>query len=99
MTAAAAAFEKPNNQMTKHHISGHLVCKLCSLQPPTIDWPDKCTFPDISLQLCVQMIMLVSQRIGSHLLPCHALGEQCEGVVLLQGKNGSTQTDKQTHNQ
>lgn len=83
-----AEFEKPNNQMSKLHISSHHVCKLCSLQPPTTDWLDKCTFPDISLQLCVQMIMLVSRRIGSHLLACHpvAAGEQCEGVVVLRGK-------------
>ncbi len=40
-------------------------------------------FPDISLRLCVQMMMLVSWEKRGHLLLSHAaaVAEQREGVV------------------
>lgn len=95
-----AAFQKPNRRLNVTSAAVKSVGS-ASLQPSSIDWLDKCMFPDISLRLCVQMMMLVSRGIGGHLLPWHAVagGEQCEGVVRSQGKNGLTQTDKQTDNQ
>lgn len=56
----AAAFLKPD-RLQNVNISGCHASKLCSLQPSTIDWLDKCMFPDISLRLCVQMMMPVSR--------------------------------------
>lgn len=53
-----AAFQKPNRRQNVTSAAVVSV-KLCSLQPSSIDWLDKCTFPDISLRLCVQMMMLV----------------------------------------
>lgn len=63
-----AAFQKPNRRL---NVTSAAVKSAgsASLQPSSIDWLDKCMFPDISLRLCVQMMMLVSRGIGGHLLP------------------------------
>lgn len=75
-------------QTTKRNIGSCQVCRVCSLQPSSIDWLDKCMFPDISLRLCVQMMMLVSRGIGGHLLPWHAVagGEQVWGRGHVAGE-------------